>query len=191
MIRKAVGRPEAGAGGAVGQPPETTSKLSRSLSTTTSARTTAEPARRLHPRAAPDAEVPMAQAGFRDTVPVAVSDPYAHEGTTTSTPPWGTARPVPELRPARAGPPLWLSNLSLRAVAVQCGALRAVPPESGPPSPASHGALSALEALAPPGFGDSGREATGRHTAFTDPRLGPTGIRTFVDLPAAPPSTPL
>ncbi|MEU9383110.1 hypothetical protein AB0D38_19900 [Streptomyces sp. NPDC048279] len=86
MRRKVVGRTEAGVGGAVGQPQETTSKLSRSLSTTTSARTTAEPARRLLPWAAPDAEVPMAQAGFRDTVPVAVSDPYAREGTTTSTP---------------------------------------------------------------------------------------------------------
>ncbi|MFD3520105.1 helix-turn-helix transcriptional regulator [Streptomyces sp. NPDC058653] len=73
------------------------------------------------------------------------------------------------LRLARAEPLLWLSNLSLRAVAVQCGfadayhfsrrfravygmspsAFRKVPPESAPPSPIANGALSALQALVP------------------------------------------
>ncbi|MFI9761497.1 AraC family transcriptional regulator [Streptomyces sp. NPDC051963] len=74
------------------------------------------------------------------------------------------------LRLARAEPLLWLSNLSLRAIAVQCGfadayhfsrrfravygmspsAFRRIPPESAPPSPISNGALSALQPLAPP-----------------------------------------
>ncbi|MER5795706.1 AraC family transcriptional regulator [Streptomyces sp. NPDC001980] len=74
------------------------------------------------------------------------------------------------LRLARAEPLLWLSNLSLRAIAVRCGfpdayhfsrrfravygmspsAFRKVPPESAPPSPVTDGALSALQALAPP-----------------------------------------
>lgn len=74
------------------------------------------------------------------------------------------------LRPARAEPLLWLSNLSLQAIAVQCGfadayhfsrrfravygsspsAFRTVPPEPVPPSPVSYGALSALQALVPP-----------------------------------------
>lgn len=74
------------------------------------------------------------------------------------------------LRLARAEPLLWLSNLSLRAIAVQCGfadayhfsrrfravygmspsAFRGVPPESAPPSPVANGALSALAALVPP-----------------------------------------
>ncbi|MFJ3803407.1 helix-turn-helix domain-containing protein [Streptomyces sp. NPDC090088] len=74
------------------------------------------------------------------------------------------------LRLARAEPLLWLSNLSLRAIALQCGfadayhfsrrfravygippsAFRGVPPESAPPSPVTCGALSALQALAPP-----------------------------------------
>ncbi|WP_329377665.1 AraC family transcriptional regulator [Streptomyces sp. NBC_01716] len=74
------------------------------------------------------------------------------------------------LRLARAEPLLWLSNLSLGAIAVQCGfadayhfsrrfravygmapsAFREVPPESAPPSPLSNGALSALQALVPP-----------------------------------------
>jgi AraC-like DNA-binding protein len=74
------------------------------------------------------------------------------------------------LRLARAEPLLWLSNLSLRAIAVQCGfadayhfsrrfravygmppsAFRTVPPESAPPSPIANGALSALQALVPP-----------------------------------------
>ncbi|MEV8367550.1 helix-turn-helix transcriptional regulator [Streptomyces niveus] len=73
------------------------------------------------------------------------------------------------LRLARAEPLLWLSNLSLRAIAVQCGfadayhfsrrfravhgmspsAFRALPPESAPPSPIANGALSALQALVP------------------------------------------
>ncbi|MEU9347745.1 AraC family transcriptional regulator [Streptomyces sp. NPDC048278] len=74
------------------------------------------------------------------------------------------------LRLARAEPLLWLSNLSLRAIALRCGfadayhfsrrfravygmsptAFRKVPPESAPPSPVTGGALSALQALAPP-----------------------------------------
>ncbi|MFF4116509.1 helix-turn-helix domain-containing protein [Streptomyces sp. NPDC001714] len=74
------------------------------------------------------------------------------------------------LRLARAEPLLWLSNLSLRAIAVRCGfpdayhfsrrfravygmspsAFRKVPPDSAPPSPVADGALSALQALAPP-----------------------------------------
>ncbi|MFC8823865.1 helix-turn-helix transcriptional regulator [Streptomyces sp. NPDC057137] len=74
------------------------------------------------------------------------------------------------LRLARAEPLLWLSNLSLRAVAVQCGfadayhfsrrfravcgmspsAFRTVPPESAPPSPIANDALAALQALVPP-----------------------------------------
>jgi transcriptional regulator GlxA family with amidase domain len=74
------------------------------------------------------------------------------------------------LRLARAEPLLWLSNLSLRAIAVQCGfadayhfsrrfravygmspsAFRRIPPESAPPSPISNGALSALQPLVPP-----------------------------------------
>jgi transcriptional regulator GlxA family with amidase domain len=74
------------------------------------------------------------------------------------------------LRLARAEPLLWLSNLSLRAIALQCGfpdayhfsrrfravygmppsAFRTVPPESAPPSPITNGALSALQALVPP-----------------------------------------
>lgn len=73
------------------------------------------------------------------------------------------------LRLARAEPLLWLSNLSLRAIAVQCGfadayhfsrrfravygmapsAFRAVPPESAPPSRVGNGPLSALRARAP------------------------------------------
>lgn len=74
------------------------------------------------------------------------------------------------LRLARAEPLLWLSNLSLRAIAVQCGfadayhfsrrfravygmspsAFRAASPESAPPSPIANGGLSALQALVPP-----------------------------------------
>ncbi|MFJ8492928.1 helix-turn-helix domain-containing protein [Streptomyces sp. NPDC094038] len=74
------------------------------------------------------------------------------------------------LRLARAEPLLWLSNLSLRAIALQCGfadayhfsrrfravygmsptAFRRLLPESAPPSPVTGGALSALQALAPP-----------------------------------------
>ncbi|WP_405792047.1 helix-turn-helix transcriptional regulator [Streptomyces sp. NBC_01506] len=79
------------------------------------------------------------------------------------------------LRLARAEPLLWLSNLSLRAIAVQCGfadayhfsrrfravygmapsAFRAAPPESAPPSPVANGALSALQALVPPAHSGS------------------------------------
>ncbi|MBW8794452.1 MAG: AraC family transcriptional regulator [Streptomyces sp.] len=78
------------------------------------------------------------------------------------------------LRLARAEPLLWLSNLSLRAIAVRCGfpdayhfsrrfravygmspsAFRKLPPESAPPSPVAAGALSALQALAPPSPAD-------------------------------------
>ncbi|MFD4604652.1 AraC family transcriptional regulator [Streptomyces sp. NPDC058464] len=74
------------------------------------------------------------------------------------------------LRLARAEPLLWLSGLSLRAIAVRCGfpdayhfsrrfravygmspsAFRGVPPESAPPSPVGDGPLSALLALVPP-----------------------------------------
>lgn len=74
------------------------------------------------------------------------------------------------LRLARAEPLLWLSNLSMRDIAVQCGfadayhfsrrfravygmaptAFRGVPPESAPPSPIANGALAALQALVPP-----------------------------------------
>ncbi|MFF7472836.1 helix-turn-helix domain-containing protein [Streptomyces sp. NPDC008092] len=73
------------------------------------------------------------------------------------------------LRLARAEPLLWLSNLSLRAIALRCGfpdayhfsrrfravygmspsAFRRVPPEAAPPSPVADGALSALQALVP------------------------------------------
>ncbi|MEV0777089.1 helix-turn-helix transcriptional regulator [Streptomyces sp. NPDC050433] len=80
---------------------------------------------------------------------------------------------IERLRLARAEPLLWLSNLSLRAIAVQCGfadayhfsrrfravygmspsAFRTVPQESAPPSPLAGGALSALQALAPPSHG--------------------------------------
>jgi AraC family transcriptional regulator len=74
------------------------------------------------------------------------------------------------LRLARAEPLLWLSNLPLSAIAVQCGfadayhfsrrfratygvapsAFRATAPEAAPPSPVETGGLAALEALAPP-----------------------------------------
>ncbi|MER6086194.1 AraC family transcriptional regulator [Streptomyces sp. NPDC001833] len=81
------------------------------------------------------------------------------------------------LRLARAEPLLWLSNLSLRAIAVRCGfpdayhfsrrfravygmspsAFRKLPPESAPPSPVTDGVLSALQALAPPSQAGSPR----------------------------------
>ncbi|MEV7320437.1 AraC family transcriptional regulator [Streptomyces sp. NPDC093970] len=85
----------------------------------------------------------------------------------------GPVEGLERLRLARAEPLLWLSNLSLRAIAVRCGfadayhfsrrfravyglppsAFRAVPPESAPPSPVANGALSALRALTLPASG--------------------------------------
>ncbi|MGW7243435.1 helix-turn-helix transcriptional regulator [Streptomyces sp. NPDC054804] len=97
----------------------------------------------------------------------------------------GPVEALERLRLARAEPLLWLSNLSLRAIAVQCGFadayhfsrrfravyglppsfFRAVPPESAPPSPITNGALSALQALAPPAHTASGQPAPGSESA--------------------------
>ncbi|MGP2436108.1 AraC family transcriptional regulator [Streptomyces sp. JW3] len=77
---------------------------------------------------------------------------------------------IERLRLTRAEPLLWLSNLSLGAIAAQCGfadayhfsrrfravygmspsAFRRIPPESAPPSPLTHSALSELRPLLPP-----------------------------------------
>ncbi|RKN40840.1 AraC family transcriptional regulator [Streptomyces hoynatensis] len=82
----------------------------------------------------------------------------------------GPVAALERLRLARAEPLLWLSNLPLRAVALQCGfadayhfsrrfravygvapsAFRATPPESAAPSPLAAAGLGALEALLPP-----------------------------------------
>lgn len=83
----------------------------------------------------------------------------------------GPVAALERLRLARAEPLLWLSNLSLRSVAVQCGfadayhfsrrftavygvapsTFRATPPEAAPASPLESGGLTALAALVPPG----------------------------------------
>ncbi|MFD8815708.1 AraC family transcriptional regulator [Streptomyces sp. NPDC059627] len=93
----------------------------------------------------------------------------------------GPVAALERLRLARAEPLLWLSNLSLRAIAVRCGfpdayhfsrrfravygippsAFRGLPPESAPPSPVTEGALSALQALVPP---SDPRPADGRRS---------------------------
>lgn len=81
----------------------------------------------------------------------------------------GPVAALERLRLARAEPLLWMSNLSLQAIAVQCGfadayhfsrrfravygvapsAFRATPPQAAPPSPLVAAGLAALEPLAP------------------------------------------
>ncbi len=81
----------------------------------------------------------------------------------------GPVAALERLRLARAEPLLWMSNLSLQAIAVQCGfadayhfsrrfravyglapsAFRATPPQSAPPSPLVASGLAALEPLTP------------------------------------------
>jgi AraC family transcriptional regulator len=81
----------------------------------------------------------------------------------------GPVAALERLRLARAEPLLWMSNLSLQAIAVQCGfadayhfsrrfravygvapsAFRATAPQAAPPSPLVAGGLAALEPLTP------------------------------------------
>ncbi|WP_162606021.1 helix-turn-helix transcriptional regulator [Jiangella aurantiaca] len=81
----------------------------------------------------------------------------------------GPVAALERLRLARAEPLLWMSNLSLQAIAVQCGfadayhfsrrfravyglapsAFRATPPQAAPPSPLEAAGLAALEPLTP------------------------------------------
>lgn len=81
----------------------------------------------------------------------------------------GPVAALERLRLARAEPLLWMSNLSLQAIAVQCGfadayhfsrrfravyglapsAFRATPPQTAPPSPLVAAGLAALEPLTP------------------------------------------
>lgn len=81
----------------------------------------------------------------------------------------GPVAALERLRLARAEPLLWMSNLSLQAIAVQCGfadayhfsrrfravyglapsAFRATPPQDAPPSPLVAAGLAALEPLTP------------------------------------------
>ncbi|WP_198664461.1 helix-turn-helix transcriptional regulator [Jiangella endophytica] len=81
----------------------------------------------------------------------------------------GPVAALERLRLARAEPLLWMSNLSLHAIAVQCGfadayhfsrrfravygvapsAFRATPPQAAPPSPLIAPGLAALEPLTP------------------------------------------
>ncbi len=81
----------------------------------------------------------------------------------------GPVAALERLRLARAEPLLWMSNLSLQAIAVQCGfadayhlsrrfravygvapsAFRATPPQTAPPSPLVASGLAALEPLTP------------------------------------------
>lgn len=81
----------------------------------------------------------------------------------------GPVAALERLRLARAEPLLWMSNLSLRAIAVQCGfadayhfsrrfravygvapsVFRATPPRTAPPSPLAAAGLAALEPLTP------------------------------------------
>ncbi|SEU47211.1 helix-turn-helix transcriptional regulator [Nonomuraea wenchangensis] len=98
----------------------------------------------------------------------------------------GPVAAIELLRLTRAEPLLWQSNLSMQAIAVQCGfadayhfsrrfraiyrmaptTFRVTAPENAPPSPVESGGLAALQSLLPSTHGhlaDAGAPSTSRH----------------------------